>query len=59
MNGWMKWIVIIGAVFYAVNNRYKILNVMLGNYFLRKWVVRITMSIPSLRSKLIQTTFQR
>jgi hypothetical protein len=58
MNGIIKWIIIatFASVFYQ--NRYKLLNVILGNFTIRRMVVRATMSLPWLRSKFISSAFR-
>jgi hypothetical protein len=58
MNGIIKWIIIasFASVFYQY--RYKLLNVILGNFTIRRLVVRATMSMPWLRSKFLNTAFR-
>ncbi|MGE8204513.1 hypothetical protein ACQKP0_08100 [Heyndrickxia sp. NPDC080065] len=58
MNSLMKWL-LSGFVVYSVYKyRYKLLNFLLGSYWLRKMGVRLAMSIPGLKAKLIQSTFK-
>ncbi|WP_199738062.1 hypothetical protein [Falsibacillus albus] len=56
-NGLWKWIVT--AIFFLVayRFRYRMLNILLGNFFLRKFAVKFIMNIPGFRSKIIQSTF--
>ncbi|WP_200843188.1 hypothetical protein [Rossellomorea marisflavi] len=58
MNGWMKWLIAGLVLFMLVPNRYRLLNLILGSSFLRKWAVRWMMGIPAIRSKFIQSTFR-
>ena len=58
MNGIIKWIVIASFVSVFYQNRYKILNVILGNFTIRRMVVRAAMSMPWLRSKFMSTAFR-
>ncbi|NMH69694.1 hypothetical protein HF072_12975 [Bacillus sp. RO3] len=58
MNGWTKWLVLGGLVFLLIPNRYRVLNLILGNFFIRKFAVRIAMGIPGIRTKFIQGAFR-
>ncbi|MCA1054827.1 hypothetical protein LCM10_07485 [Rossellomorea aquimaris] len=58
MNGWTKWIVLGSLILLLIPNRYRILNLLLGNNFIRRFAVQGAMSIPGLRSKFIQSTFR-
>ncbi|MFD2679995.1 hypothetical protein [Bacillus seohaeanensis] len=58
MNGWMKWIITGMLLFFTYQNRYRLVNLVLANFFIRRLVVRFAMGIPSLRSRFIQSTFR-
>jgi hypothetical protein len=49
---------IIGFTFMAIfNNRFRIMNWLLGNPTIRKWAVSSTMSIPMIRNFFLRTAF--
>ncbi len=58
MNGWGKWIALFIFLISAYKYRYKLVNVLLGSYFLRRSIVKIAMSIPKLRSTFISSAFK-
>ncbi|MET3699234.1 hypothetical protein SAMN05877753_102127 [Bacillus oleivorans] len=58
MSSLIKWIVACLAVLTVYRNRYKIVNLLLGQYFIRKLMVRYSMQLPFLRDRLMQTTFK-
>jgi hypothetical protein len=58
MNGLMKWLLSLLAVSILIRYRYKVLNTLLGSYWLRKWAISLAMNIPGIRSKFIQSTFR-
>jgi hypothetical protein len=58
MNGWIKWLVIGSFILFLLPNRYRILNLLLGNILIRRFAVQGVMSIPAIRSKFIQSTFR-
>ncbi|MBH9967444.1 hypothetical protein GA0061094_1138 [[Bacillus] enclensis] len=58
MNGWIKWLVIGSFILFLLPNRYRILNLLLGNFLIRRFAVQGAMSIPAIRSKFIQSTFR-
>jgi hypothetical protein len=58
MNGLTKWIVLCSLVLFLIPNRYRILNLLLGNLFIRRFAVRGAMSIPGIRAKFMQSTFR-
>ncbi|KKE80629.1 hypothetical protein NSA56_11530 [Oceanobacillus caeni] len=45
------------AIYYVYKNRYRIFNFIMKVNFLRKYAVRISMSIPNLRYKLLPSIF--
>lgn len=53
----MKWIVPFVLIAGIIKYRYKILNIVLGSYFIRKIAVRAAMSIPGLRNKFMESAF--
>jgi hypothetical protein len=58
MNGWTKWLIMGSLILLLLPNRYRILNLLLGNFFIRRFAVQGVMSIPAIRSKFIQSTFR-
>ncbi|WP_433743146.1 hypothetical protein [Falsibacillus pallidus] len=56
-NGLWKWTIPILLFVVAYRYRYRVMNVMLGNFILRKLIVKFAMNIPGFRSKMIQSTF--
>ena len=58
MNGWTKFVIVGVLVLLLVPNRYKLLNVLLGNFLIRKFFVQAAMGIPGIRSRFIQSTFR-
>ena len=58
MNGWTKWLVLGGLVLFLVPNRYRLLNLLLGNFLIRKFAVKAAMGVPGIRSKFIQGAFR-
>ncbi|WP_197489707.1 hypothetical protein [Rossellomorea aquimaris] len=58
MNGWIKIVIVGVLVLFLVPNRYKLLNVLLGNFLIRKFVVQAAMGIPGVRSRFVQSTFR-
>ncbi|MGE6259015.1 hypothetical protein ACQKCU_14085 [Heyndrickxia sporothermodurans] len=58
MSSLLKWLVS-GLVVYSIfKYRYKVLNFLLGSYWIRKMAVKMAMSIPGLQSKFMQSTFK-
>ncbi|GIN85481.1 hypothetical protein J6TS2_18670 [Heyndrickxia sporothermodurans] len=58
MSSLFKWLVS-GLVVYSIfKYRYKVLNFLLGSYWIRKMAVKMAMSIPGLQSKFMQSTFK-
>ncbi|GAA0345699.1 hypothetical protein GCM10008967_40150 [Bacillus carboniphilus] len=58
MSSIVKWLFAGVTVMLLYNNRYKIMNVLLGQYFVRKLLIRYSMQIPFLREKFVQGTFK-
>ncbi|WP_018661510.1 hypothetical protein [Heyndrickxia acidiproducens] len=58
MNGLLKWLAVLMFVTEVYRNRYRVLNVVLGNYFLRKWAVASAMRIPGFRSRIMQSVLK-
>ncbi|WP_205207675.1 hypothetical protein [Bacillus sp. P14.5] len=58
MNGIIKWVIIACFVSVFYQYRYKLVNVLLGNFTVRRMVVRAAMSLPWLRSKFLTTAFR-
>jgi hypothetical protein len=45
--------------YFAFKNRYRLINVVLGNGFIRRLVVGSMMSVPGVRNKMMNTVFAR
>ncbi|MDQ0175190.1 hypothetical protein [Bacillus chungangensis] len=56
-NSWTKWIILILFLSTVYRYRYRILNSVLGFYWLRNIAVRAAMAIPGMRNLLISRTF--
>ncbi|RFU66795.1 hypothetical protein D0469_16900 [Peribacillus saganii] len=56
----MLWrlIVIVGASAAAIRYRYRLMNMVLGNSMLRKFVVSRSLNVPLLRDKMMQSMFR-
>ncbi|MCM3237006.1 hypothetical protein M3589_04615 [Heyndrickxia oleronia] len=53
-----KWL-LSGVFIYSVfKYRYKLLNVVMGSYWLRKIAIRAVMSIPGVKSKFMESAFR-
>lgn len=58
MNSLLKWL-LPGLIIYSVYKyRYKMLNFILGSYWLRKMAVKIALSIPGVKTRMFQSTFR-
>ncbi|HWO77637.1 MAG TPA: hypothetical protein VNM69_17365 [Bacillus sp. (in: firmicutes)] len=58
MSSIIKWMLAGAAVLTVYRNRYKIVNLLLGQYFIRKLIIRYSMQLPFLRNRLMQGTFK-
>jgi len=58
MSSIMKWIVPFVLLAGIIKYRYKILNIVLGSFWIRKLAVKAAMSIPGLRAKFMESTFR-
>lgn len=45
------------AVYYLFENRYRVMNGLLGNRLLRTAAIGSIMSLPGIREKMVQTVF--
>ncbi|MEH7441101.1 hypothetical protein V7201_02085 [Bacillus sp. JJ1122] len=45
------------AGYFLFENRYRVMNVLLGNRFLRRVAVGSLMGLPGVRSKMLQSVF--
>jgi hypothetical protein len=55
----IQFLVLGAAVYYGYQNRYKLLNIVLSNQLLRKFLVAGTFSMPGVRGKMIQSVFTK
>ncbi|MCP3741401.1 hypothetical protein [Rossellomorea sp. BNER] len=58
MNGLLKWLTLGTFLYMFYRNRYRLLNVLLGNFYIRKAVVGASMKIPGIRSLFLQSSFR-
>lgn len=54
-----KWLLPAALLGIAYKKRYRILNFLLGNEWLRKMSVNTAMNIPGVRERLISSTFRK
>ncbi|MGV3464840.1 MAG: hypothetical protein ACO1OT_06045 [Heyndrickxia sp.] len=54
----MKWVIPFVLLAGIIKYRYKILNIVLGSFWIRKLAVRAAMSVPGLRTKFMESTFR-
>jgi hypothetical protein len=45
------------AGYLVVQNRYRLINLLFGNSFIRRLVISIFMNVPGVRNKMIQSVF--
>lgn len=45
------------AVYVLFDNRYRVMNILLGNRFLRRLAVGSIMGLPGVRSRMMQSVF--
>lgn len=45
------------AGYFLFENRYRVMNVLLGNRFLRRLAVSSIMGLPGVRSRMVQSVF--
>ncbi|MDE3839596.1 hypothetical protein C0966_09530 [Bacillus methanolicus] len=45
------------AVYFVYQNRYRLINLLFGNSFIRRLLLRIFMNVPGVRNKIIQSVF--
>ncbi|KYC95064.1 hypothetical protein MXL46_00100 [Heyndrickxia sporothermodurans] len=58
MNSIFKWL-LSGLIVYSVfKYRYKLLNFLLGSYWIRKMGIKIAMNIPGFKTRILQSTFK-
>ncbi|WP_034645665.1 hypothetical protein [Bacillus methanolicus] len=51
-------ILMIGTVVYLVyQNRYRLINLLFGNSFIRRLLIKIFMNVPGVKNKIIQSVF--
>lgn len=59
----IRWIIQVFAIGLAVylgySNRYRLLNVILANGMLRKFLVSRSLDVPFVRDRMMQTVFNR
>ncbi|MGM7701979.1 hypothetical protein ACSVDE_09630 [Pseudalkalibacillus sp. Hm43] len=55
--GFMKWLLFFVGAILVYQNRYKLLNMILGMKFLRSIAVRGFMKVPGVREKFVQDLF--
>lgn len=53
-----RWLLAAVLIILAYRNRYKLMNIVLGNMWIRKWAVSAAMNIPGVRSRFIQSAFR-
>ncbi|MEI5905851.1 hypothetical protein WAK64_02060 [Bacillus spongiae] len=53
-----KWFILSMLITSIYKYRYKIANSLLGNAYIRRYAVNLSMKIPYLRSIFIQSTFK-
>ncbi|PLS15239.1 hypothetical protein CVD28_23205 [Bacillus sp. M6-12] len=58
MRTFWRLIVIAGASAAAIRYRYRLMNVVLSNSMLRKFVVSKSLNVPQLRDKMMQSMFR-
>ncbi|WP_165786657.1 hypothetical protein [Heyndrickxia camelliae] len=54
----MKWVIPFVLFAGIIKYRYKILNIVLGSYWIRKLAISAAMRIPGLRTKFLESTFR-
>ncbi len=55
--GLVKWVLLILGAFLMYQNRYKLLNLILGMKLLRTIAIRGFLRIPGVRDKMVQDMF--
>ncbi|WP_257345857.1 hypothetical protein [Pseudalkalibacillus decolorationis] len=55
--GLIKWVAVLVVTVFAYQNRYRLLNMILGMRLLRTVAVRGLMRIPGIRGKMVQDLF--
>ena len=58
MSSLMKWMIAGVAVLAVYRNRYRIVNLLLSQYFIRRLIIRYSMQLPFLRDRFMQSTFK-
>ncbi|WP_349407813.1 hypothetical protein [Pseudalkalibacillus sp. SCS-8] len=56
-NGMLKWLILGVAAYFIYQNRYKLLNMVLGMKLLRTLAIRGFMKMPGVREKIVQDMF--
>ena len=57
---WIVQVFAIGlAVYWGYSNRYRLLNVILANGMIRKFLVTRSLNIPFVRDRMMDTVFNR
>lgn len=56
-NGLLKWMILSIAAMLIYQNRYKLLNMILGMKLLRTIAIRGFLKIPGVRDKIVQDMF--
>ncbi|MCE7794272.1 sodium:proton antiporter [Salipaludibacillus sp. CUR1] len=57
----MKWLMYLVVIFLAgmlIRRRYRVINRLLSNRWIRKWGVSMVMRIPAVRERMIYETFR-